>query len=97
MIQKATTMGNRCLAASSQQHFRSCITSHAEFLAKYQITQVNQPHYSQDLAPCDFWLFSKLKSPLKGKRLHTVDGIQENMTGQLMVMGELCETPGRLL
>ena len=24
--------------------------------------------YSPDLAPCDFWLFPKLKSPLKGRR-----------------------------
>jgi len=33
------------------------------FLAKHHITQVFQP----DLAPCDFWLFPKLKSPLKGR------------------------------
>jgi hypothetical protein len=35
------------------------------FLAKHHITQVCQPSYSPDLAPCDFWLFPKLKSPLK--------------------------------
>jgi transposase len=35
------------------------------FLAKHHITQVCQPPYSPDLAPCDFWLFPKLKSPLK--------------------------------
>ena len=40
----------------------------------------------QDLAPCDFWLFPKLKSPLKGKRFQTVDEIQKNTTGQLMVI-----------
>jgi len=38
------------------------------FLAKYRITLVCQPPYSTDLAPCDFWLFPKLKSPLKGRR-----------------------------
>ena len=37
-----------------------------DFLAKHHITQVYQPPYSPDLAPCDFWLFPKLKSPLKG-------------------------------
>ena len=37
------------------------------FLAKHQITQVTQPLYSLDLAPCDLWLFPKLKSPLKGR------------------------------
>ena len=27
---------------------------------------VTQPPYSSDLAPCDFWLFPKLKRPLRG-------------------------------
>ena len=57
------------------------------FLAKHQITQVTQPQYSPDLAPSDFWLFPKLKSPLKGKRFQTIDEIEENTTGQLMVIG----------
>ena len=44
----------------------SCLVQ--SFVAKNQITQVTQPPYNPDLAPCDFWLFPKLKSPLKGKR-----------------------------
>jgi len=36
-------------------------------LAKHHITYVCQPPYSTLLAPCDFWLFPKLKSPLKGR------------------------------
>jgi hypothetical protein len=35
------------------------------FLAKHCITHVCQHPYSPDLAPCDFWLFPKLKSTLK--------------------------------
>ena len=66
----------------------SCLMQN--FLAKYQITQVTQPCYSPDLVPCDFRLFPKLKSPLKGKRFHTVDEIQENTTEQLMVIGKNC-------
>ena len=97
MIQKATAMGNWWLAASSRQRTRSCITSHAEFLAKHQIIQMTQAPYSPDLAPCDFWLFPKLKSPLKGMRFQTVNEIQENTTGQLMGIGELCEVPKCLL
>jgi transposase len=31
------------------------------FLAKHHITQVCQPPYSPDLAPCDYWLFPKTK------------------------------------
>ena len=57
------------------------------FLAKHQSTQVTQPSYSPDLASCDFWLFPKLKSPLKGKRFQTIDEIQESSTRQLMVIG----------
>jgi len=35
---------------------------------KHRITLVCQHHYSPHLAPCDFWLFPKLKSSLKVKR-----------------------------
>ena len=56
-------------------------------LAKHPITQVTQAPYSPDLVPCDFWLFPRLKSPLKGKRFQTTSESQENMMGQLMVIG----------
>ena len=55
-------------------------------LAKHQITQVTQPPHSPDLVPCDLWLSPKLKSPLKGKIFQTVNEIQENTTGQVMVI-----------
>ena len=42
---------------------------------------------SPDLVPCDFWLFPKLKSPLKGKRFQTISETQENKVGQLMAIG----------
>ena len=55
MIQRATAMGNWWLAALSQQLAHSCNTSHLVqgFLVKYQITQVTQPRYIPDLAPCN--------------------------------------------
>ena len=85
MIQKATAMGNWCLAASSWQCACSCIMSCAVFvLVKHQITQVIHLHYNLDLAPCNFWLFLKLISPLKWNRFQTVDEILENTIGQLM-------------
>ena len=68
----------------------TCLLMHhvlCSFLAKHQMTQVTQPLYSPDLAPCDFWLFPKLKSLLKSKRFQTVKEIQENKTGQLMAIG----------
>ena len=67
------------------------------FLVKHQITQVTQAPYSPDLAPCDVWLFPKLKSPLRGKRFQTVDEIQENTTGDWWWLGELCEVSRCLL
>ena len=87
VIQEAAAMGNWWLAASSQQCACSCITSHAEIFGKSTNHQVTQPLYSPDFAPCDFWLFPKLKSPLKGKRFQTIDEIQEN-TEQLMAIGK---------
>ena len=63
-------------------HHFSC-----SFSATHQITQVIQSPYSPDLAPCDFWLFPKLKSPLKGKRFQTIHKIQDNIIGQLMATG----------
>ena len=38
------------------------------FSAKHHIAQVCQTPYSPDLAPCEFWLFPKLKSSLNGRR-----------------------------
>ena len=79
IIQNATAMGNWWLAASS------CPVQ--IFLGNHQITWVTQPACSQDMVPCNFWLFPKLKSPLNGKRYQTVNEIQENITGQLMAIG----------
>ena len=42
------------------------------FLEKHRISQVCQSPCSPDLAPCDFWLFPKLKSTLKGRRFVNV-------------------------
>ena len=47
-----------------------------EFLAKNAITKRDHPPYSPDLAPCDFWLFPKLKNTLKGQRFADLSDIQ---------------------
>ena len=85
-IQKATAMGNWWLAASSRQCTLMHQVSCRVFFVKHQITQVTQPPYSPYLVPCDYWLFSKLKSPLKGKRFQRIDEIQENTARQLMAI-----------
>ena len=61
------------------------------FFTKHQITQ---PPYSPDLLPCNFWLFPKPKSPLKGKRFQTVSEAQENTKRQLMVIGRTVRSQG---
>ena len=71
MIQKATAMENWWLAASSPEHTCSRIMS--DFWWNIETPKVTQPHYSPDLVPHDFWLFPKLKSPLKGKRFQTIN------------------------
>ena len=40
------------------------------------INTVPQPPYSPDIAPCDFWLFSKLT----GYRYETIEVIKEAVT-----------------
>jgi hypothetical protein len=52
-------------------------------LAKHTIPVVPHPPYSPDLAPCDFSLFSRLKSTLKGK---DIADIQLNTTRQSQVI-----------
>ncbi|KYN13720.1 hypothetical protein ALC57_14084 [Trachymyrmex cornetzi] len=47
-----------------------------EFFAKNSTHIVPQPPYSPDLAPCDFWLFPKLKRPLRGHRFESIEEIK---------------------
>jgi hypothetical protein len=48
------------------------------FLASHGIPVIQQPPYSPDMAPCDFWLFPQVKTVLKGKRFEDIDTIQKN-------------------
>ncbi|UYV70649.1 hypothetical protein LAZ67_8000164 [Cordylochernes scorpioides] len=47
-----------------------------DFLTKHNTLMMPQPPYSPDLAPCDFFLFPKLKRPMKGRRYATFDEIK---------------------
>jgi hypothetical protein len=55
-------------SASSRQCACPFYSSRAGFWAKHHITQICQPLTAQILVPFDFWLFPKLKLPLKGSR-----------------------------
>ena len=93
MIQKAAAVGNWWLAASSRQCAHPCITSHAKIFGETLNHPDDSAPYSPDLVPCDFWLFPKGQSPLKGKRFQTVSDIQEITSGQLMVIGRIVWSP----
>ena len=38
-----------------------------EFLEQNGLEELPHPPYSPDLAPCDFWLFPRIKKHLKGR------------------------------
>jgi len=59
-----------------------------EFLAKKNIPVLPHPPYSPDLALCDFYLFPKLKSKLKGHHFGTMENIQKNVTDELHTLTE---------
>jgi len=47
-----------------------------QFLAKNKMAVIPHPPYSPDLAPCDFFLFPKMKLKLKGRPFDTTEEIQ---------------------
>ena len=48
-----------------------------QFLSNKNITVCPHPPYSPDLAPCDFWLFPKVKMTMKGKRFESIQDIRQ--------------------
>ena len=58
------------------------------FLAKYSIPVLDHPPYSPDLAPCDFYLFPKVKSALKGTRFESIEAVKKRAA---RVLKELTE------
>ena len=54
-----------------------------KFLAKNNTLMMPQPSYSPDLTPCDFFLFPKLKRPMKGRRYATIEEIKAASKKQL--------------
>lgn len=54
-----------------------------DFLAEKRVSVMPHPPYSPDLSPCDFFLFGKLKSSLKGIIHKTEDEIKETAIRKL--------------
>jgi len=59
-----------------------------QFLAKNKFALIPHPPYSPDLAPCDFFLFPKMKLKRKGRRFDT---ITENQAETQKVLDTLTE------
>ena len=70
------------LIKSAQSHFsQDNVPVHnsilfTDYLSKMGIKTAPQPPYSPDLAPCDFWLFPKLR----GCRHETIEEMKEAVT-----------------
>jgi transposase len=59
-----------------------------EFLAKNKITTMDHPPYSPDLAPCDFYLFPKVKNIMRGEHFVDADTIKRETTKLLKELTE---------
>ena len=57
-----------------------------EFLAKNNIAVLEQPPYSPDLVPCDFFLFPKPKEVMKETRFPDVQAIKRAVTKELQAI-----------
>ena len=59
-----------------------------QFLSKHSIASLRQPPYSSDIALCDFWLFLKLKKPLKEQRFDDKRTVENNATSVLKAISK---------
>ena len=57
-----------------------------EFLAKNKTVIMSQSLYSPDLVRADYFFFSKLKAPMKGKRFATIEEIKEKSKQKLLAI-----------
>jgi len=59
-----------------------------EFLTKNNTVMMSQLPYLPDLAPCDFFLFSKIKRTLKGRRFASIDEIKSASLKELKTISK---------
>jgi hypothetical protein len=52
------------------------------------IPELNQPPYSSDLSPPDFFLFFKIKYMVNGRRFEDTEYIKRNVTKELLELHE---------
>ena len=81
----ARVLSTRQLVSSSRQTPVHQAVAVQEFLARKKVCVLHHPPYSPDLSPCDYFLFPKLKLPLKVRLFEDVQGIQAAVTSSLEV------------
>ena len=57
-------------------------------LATKQITVLEHPSYSPDLAPSDFFMSPKIKEILKGRHFDDIDDIRSNTMAALKAISQ---------
>lgn len=60
-----------------------------EFLAKNNSVTMPQPPYSPDMAPCEFFLFPKIKRTLKGRCFTAIDDIKNSLLKELKAISKI--------
>ena len=57
-----------------------------EFLTKNETNIIQQPSNSSDMAPCDFFLFDRVKKSLRGTRFNSRKEVMEKSKTALMTI-----------
>jgi hypothetical protein len=66
----------------------SRVAPHPQLSGQHQTSDVPHPTYSPDPSLADVFLFSKLKTTLKGRRFQTIEEIHENEIPELRAITE---------
>ena len=93
----APKMGNQQLVSTSRQCSSAPVGFFRDFLTKNNVTTLEHPPYSPDLAPADFYPFPRLKSALKGRSICDVTDKFRNATEELKLPLEMFLIPSQSL
>ena len=104
-IRSTTYKFNAVCVKQSQKNARICgkaihgfcttimhlLTLHCLFVnfGQKQYCNIPQPPYSPDIAPCDFFLFPKIKRTLKGRRFTAIDDIKSASLKELKAIPKI--------
>ena len=65
---------------NASAHITGVVT---QYLSENRIATLAHPAYSPDLAPCDFWLFPKLKELLAGNKYAPAQDLSKAVNSEL--------------